>query len=60
MNLITLLRITTPRPSLIRIMKSPWRKTVTHNGTGHVALYVALGIDWNAAYGINALKDFCL
>ena len=33
---------------------------MTHNGTGHVALYVALGIDWNAAYGINALKDFCL
>ena len=30
---------------------------MTHNGTGHVALYVALGIDWNAAYGINALKD---
>ena len=44
----------------MRIMKSPSKRTVTHNGTGHVALYVALGIDWNAAYGINALKDFCL
>ena len=29
---------------------------MTHNGTGHVALYEALGIDRNAAYGINALK----
>ena len=30
------------------------------NPTDFKALYVALGIDWNAAYGINALKNFCL
>jgi len=39
----------------MRIMKSPSRKTVTHNGTVNVALCVALGIDWRSVYGLSKI-----
>ena len=50
------------------IMSSPSKRTVTHNGTGHVALYEVLGIDWAQVYGEldeatgrwTANPNFCL